>query len=88
MLDRARALFTDHPHSVNEDYFEHMRTALGFAFAMLRGGFACLVHGFLPFLCLRTGSDTIRELHERMVTHRVRNAAASAQAGTLSPAKS
>jgi hypothetical protein len=87
MLDRARALFTDHPQSVNEDYFEHLRTACGFAFAMLRGGLACLVHAFLPFLCLRTGSDTIRELHERMVTHRVRNAAPPTQAATLSPAK-
>jgi hypothetical protein len=90
MLDRARALFTDHPHSVNEDYFEHMRTACGFACAMLRGGLACLVHAFLPFLCLRTGSETIHDLHERMVTHRVRNAppAASPAPATFSPAKS
>ena len=88
MLDRARSLFTDHPHSVNEDYFEHMRTASGFGFAMLRGGLACLVHALLPFLCMRTGSETIRALHERMVTHRVRNATPPASTSGLSPAKS
>ena len=88
MLDRTRSLFTDHPHSVNEDYFEHMRAASGFGFAMLRGGLACLVHALLPFLCLRTGSETIRALHERMVTHRVRNAPPPASPSGLSPAKS
>lgn len=63
--------FTDHPAAVNETYLQHMGTAFGFGGRMLLGGLACLVHGVLPWLCTTRGSDTIRGLHHRMVTHRV-----------------
>ena len=63
--------FTDHPSSVNETYFQHMGMAFGFGGRMLLGGLACLVHGLFPWLCTTRGSDTIRGLHYRMVTHRV-----------------
>ena len=63
--------FTDHPTSVNETYFEHMAMAFGFGGRMLLGGLACLLHGLFPWLCLTRGSDTIRALHHRMVSHRV-----------------
>jgi len=63
--------FTDHPSSVNETYFQHMAMAFGFGGRMLLGGLACLVHGIFPWLCLTRGSDTVRELHHRMVSHRV-----------------
>lgn len=63
--------FTDHPASVNESYFEHMAMAFGFGGRMLLGGLACLVHGLFPWLCLTRGSDTVRTLHHRMVSHRV-----------------
>src|SRR5215212_5844648 len=64
--------FTKHPATVNESYAEHLATAWSFAFQMIGGGCACLLHGLLPFLFTTTGSSTIRELHERMVTNRVR----------------
>jgi len=63
--------FTDHPASVDETYFEHMGMAFGFGGRMLLGSLACFVHGLFPWLCLTTGSDTVRGLHRRMVTHRV-----------------
>jgi len=63
--------FTDHPASVNETYFQHMRQAFGFGRHMLVAALACFVHGLFPWLCLTRGSDTIRALHHRMVTHRV-----------------
>ena len=63
--------FTDHPASVNETYLQHMGSAFGFGGSMLVGAFACVVHGLFPWLCLKRGSDTIRALHHRMVTHRV-----------------
>jgi hypothetical protein len=63
--------FTDHPSSVNETYFEHMVMAFGFGGRMLLGGLACLVHGLCPWLYTSRGSDTIRGLYRRMVTHRV-----------------
>ena len=65
--------FTRHPHEVGETYGEHFVVASSFGFAMLVGGMACLVHAMLPFLCTSTGSGTIRRLHERMVTHRIRS---------------
>ena len=69
-----RSPFTEHPASVDETYAEHMGVAFGFALRMFLGSLACLVHAFLPFLFVKTGSETIAELHERMVTHRRRHA--------------
>jgi hypothetical protein len=72
-----RKLFTEHPASVGESYFAHLGQALFFAGRMFLGSLACLVHAFLPFLFVRTGSRCIGELHVRMVTHRDRRAAAA-----------
>ncbi len=65
-------LFTDHPASVNESYFEHLASAMGFGFRMIWGGIVCLVHALIPGVCSTRGSDIICELHERMVTNRRR----------------
>jgi hypothetical protein len=62
--------FTDHPASVGESYGEHLVMASGFGFRMIGAGLACLIHGLLPFLFVRTGSATINTLHTRMVTNR------------------
>jgi hypothetical protein len=71
-----RKLFTAHPASVGESYLEHMGQALGFATRMLAGSLACFVHALFPFLCVKTGSKCITELHDRMVANRDRRAAA------------
>jgi hypothetical protein len=63
--------FTDHPATVNETYLQHMAMAFAFGGRMLLGALACFVHGLLPWVCLSRGSDTVRSLHRRMVTHRV-----------------
>lgn len=62
--------FTEHPRSVGETYFEHMETAFRFGGAMVVGGLACLVHGLIPRLFMRTASRTVQELHGRMVANR------------------
>lgn len=62
--------FTDHPASVGETYGEHFVMASGFGVRMIGAGLACLIHGVLPFLFVRTGSATINTLHTRMVTNR------------------
>jgi hypothetical protein len=67
------SLFTAHPASVEETYTEHMGVAFGFSLRMFLGSLACLVHAVLPFLFVKTGSDTIVALHERMVSHRRRH---------------
>lgn len=71
-MPAIRALFTDHPASVGESYFGHMRQALGFAAGCALAAGACLVHALLPFAFTKTGSRRIAGLYERMVTHRGR----------------
>ena len=63
-------LFTEHPQSVGESYHEHMGVAFSFGGRMVLAGLACLVHGLLPFLFVKTGSRTITVLHDRMVANR------------------
>lgn len=58
--------FTRHPREVGESYFHHLRTAAGFAGTMLAGGVCVMVHAFLPFLFVNTGSRTMDKLHKRM----------------------
>lgn len=70
LLPLVDRLFRAHPASVGETYLEHMRMAMSFGIAMIAGGLACLVHALVPGLFVRTGSDCIRRLHARMVTHR------------------
>jgi len=62
--------FTAHPASVGESYTEHLLRAVCFGTRMMFAGLACLVHGVLPFLFVRTGSRAISELNDRMVTNR------------------
>lgn len=67
MFDR---LFIDHPRSVGESYLEHQRHAFGFGVALLGAALACLVHAIVPGLFVRTGSEAITRLHDRMVVNR------------------
>ena len=69
---RIGGFLQDHPASVGETYGEHFRHATGFGLRMVLGGLACMVHGFLPFLFVRTGSRQITALNERMVISRVK----------------
>jgi hypothetical protein len=68
-MDLIRA-FAAHPASVGETYAEHLVSAVGFGTRMVLAGIACLVHGVLPFLFVRTGSRAIAELNERMIADR------------------
>lgn len=65
-----RKLFMDHPASVGETYAEHLMMATGFAVSLFAAGVAVLVHAFLPFLFVDTGSRMIEGLHGRMIVNR------------------
>jgi len=67
-----KKLFTDHPASVGENYLEHLMAAMSFSLELLCAALACLVHALLPFLFVKTGSQRITTLHEKMVTNRDR----------------
>jgi Family of unknown function (DUF6356) len=62
--------FTEHPASVGESYSEHLGRAACFGTRMIFAGIACLVHGVLPFLFVRTGSRAITQLNDRMILNR------------------
>ncbi len=63
-------LFTEHPESVGETYGEHLVHASYFGSRMILAGLACMLHALLPFLCVRTGSQTIEELNAKMLARR------------------
>jgi len=67
-----QACFLDHPESVGESYLQHLATASGFAGRMVWGGLACFLHGLFPFMCGKTGSGIVTQLHTSMVTHRAK----------------
>jgi hypothetical protein len=58
--------FTEHPNSVDETYFEHMRAAAGFSRQLLRAAWCCGVHAVFPWRHCSTGSATVKELHAQM----------------------
>ena len=60
------ALFTDHPSTVNETYFGHMRFALGFGCWLAVAAMAAVVHAVIPALCETTASRILGRLTERM----------------------
>ncbi|MFN2098535.1 DUF6356 family protein [Altererythrobacter sp. MF3-039] len=62
--------FTEHPESVGETYGEHFVHASSFGIRMILGGFACMLHGILPFLFVKTGSNQIQTLHGKMIVNR------------------
>jgi hypothetical protein len=62
--------FTEHPASVGETYGDHLVHATGFGVRMVLGGLACMLHGLLPFLFVKTGSEQIETLHGKMIVNR------------------
>lgn len=72
-------LFTEHPASVGETYWQHLASAWGFAWRMMLASLACLIHALLPFLFAKTGSRSITALHDRMVVSRHRQATQQGQ---------
>ena len=76
--------FVEHPESVGETYLQHLIAACTFGLRMVLGGLACMVHGLLPFLFQRTGSNCVAELHQRMAA-RQRKAQLPAAAASARP---
>lgn len=65
MTTRITRLFTAHPQSVDETYFEHMAFAGKFSLKLFGAAFAALIHAILPFLFEKTASTIVRQLYER-----------------------
>ncbi len=58
-------IFTDHPKSIGETYFQHLYFASKFGAGMVIGGAACLMHAIFPFAFKNTGSNfLLRMAHD------------------------
>jgi hypothetical protein len=71
-MSKLAQLFTTHPASVGENYFQHMASSFSFSAPMFAAAFAAFVHGIFPFLFVKTGSGIVSKLYGRMVLHRSR----------------
>ena len=68
MTRTLRQIFIDHPNSVDETYFEHMRFAGWFATRLLLAGCAALVHAIIPCLLEKTAGNMIKEMNAKLVS--------------------
>lgn len=57
--------FRDHPASVGETYFGHMRFAAWFAGTLFAAAFCALVHALIPPLFETTASRMVANLYHR-----------------------
>jgi hypothetical protein len=53
-----------HLNEVNETYFQHMFIAFKIGFTMLITGIFCIIHGLIPGLFKKTGSNQITKMYE------------------------
>lgn len=60
-------IFTKHPHSLEETYFQHLFFALKFGVTMLLGGLACIMHAIFPFLFEKTGSNLLLKMTHNFI---------------------
>jgi len=60
-------VFVDHPRTVEESYFQHMRFAGWFASRLFLAGGAAAVHAVIPCLFEKTAGHMIGEMHARLV---------------------
>ena len=52
----------EHLNEVNETYFQYMRIVFKIGFTMLVTWVFCLVHGLIPSLFKKTGSNQIAKM--------------------------
>ncbi len=55
-------LFTRHPHSVGETYWQHLCFAIKFGVYMLLGSITAFIHAIFPFLFEKTTSGILCKL--------------------------
>ena len=59
-------IFTQHPKSNGETYFEHMRCASYYGFRMVISGLAAIVHSVLPFIFETAASDCAKMVNKEV----------------------
>ena len=57
-------LFTGHPASVGETYWQHFRFAIRVFISLMKAAIGCFIHAVFPQLFQTTASTEIRTLYE------------------------
>ena len=65
-VGRLNALFTEHPASINESYFQHFRHAMRYAGILGVTAVAAALHALIPCLCETTARRKIASLNEEL----------------------
>lgn len=55
-------IFTKHPNSLGETYWEHWRKAVKFSYKMKLAALACFVHAWFPFLFETAATDLAKKI--------------------------
>ncbi len=63
-MDIVYRAFLKHPEEEGMTYFQHMRRAFSLGGRMLYGSICLFVHGLVPALHEKTGTQTIGGLYE------------------------
>ena len=59
-------LFTRHPTSVNETYWQHFYFAGMSGMKLTLAGLACMIHSIFPFLFANTASRTMQSILQKI----------------------
>jgi hypothetical protein len=59
-------IFTQHPRSIQETYWEHLSFAARCGGLMVMAGLACITHAIFPFVFTTTASTMMYKLTDEM----------------------
>ena len=66
LCTKLYTLFTKHPHENQQSYAKHALKAIRMALRMGKGAIGLCIHSVFPFLCEKTGTNTIERLHDEI----------------------
>lgn len=61
-----KKLFTQHPESIGETYFEHFKFAFKSGCCLTLAGLALLLHSIFPFIFVTTARDTMAKISQEI----------------------
>ncbi|MDB2481667.1 DUF6356 family protein [bacterium] len=61
-MKKITNLFTKHPESINETYFQHMYHATKASVVLFLSSLACFAHGIFPFLFEKTATKNCEKI--------------------------
>lgn len=60
-------IFTKHPQSIGETYWQHLCAAMTFGGKMIIAGLGCVIHAIFPFIFSKTASNANLNLTQRFL---------------------